>query len=77
MMAGEAVQRAAKSGVLKGLRAEKTLAVAFAMRKAIKIAVANKVQIALGTDAGVMIDDERCRTTARLKTLPVQNDGRQ
>lgn len=54
MMAGEAVERAAKSGVLKGLRAEKALAAASAMRKAIKIAVANKVQIALGTDAGVI-----------------------
>jgi len=54
MMAGEAVERAAKTGVLKGLRAEKALAAAAAMRKAIKIAVANKVQIALGTDAGVI-----------------------
>lgn len=54
MMAGEAVERAAKSGVLKGLRAEKALAAAAAMRKAIKIAVANKVLIALGTDAGVI-----------------------
>ena len=54
MMAGEAVERAAKTGVLKGLRAEKGLAAAAAMRHAIKIAVANKVQIALGTDAGVI-----------------------
>jgi imidazolonepropionase-like amidohydrolase len=54
MMAGEAVERAAKNGVLKGLRAEKALAAAAAMRRAIKIAVANKVQIALGTDAGVI-----------------------
>lgn len=54
LMAGEAVERAAKNGVLKGLRAEKALAAAAAMRKAIKIAVANKVQIALGTDAGVI-----------------------
>jgi imidazolonepropionase-like amidohydrolase len=54
MMAGEAVERAAKSGVLKGLRAEKGLAAAAAMRRAIKIAVANKVTIALGTDAGVI-----------------------
>jgi imidazolonepropionase-like amidohydrolase len=54
MMAGEAVERAAKNGVLKGLRAEKGLAAAAAMRHAIKIAVANKVQIALGTDAGVI-----------------------
>ncbi len=54
MMAGEAVERAAKNGVLKGHRAEKALAAAAAMRRAIKIAVANKVQIALGTDAGVI-----------------------
>ena len=53
LMAGEAVERAAKSGVLKGLRAEKALAAAAAMRKAVKIAMANKVPIALGTDAGV------------------------
>ncbi len=54
MMAGEAVERAAKTGVLKGLRAEKAVAAAAAMRKAIKIAIANKVPIALGTDAGVI-----------------------
>jgi len=53
LMAGEAVERAAKSGVLKGLRAEKALAAAAAMRNAVKIAMANKVPIALGTDAGV------------------------
>jgi len=54
MMAGETVERFAKSGVLKGLRAEKALAAAAAMRNAAKIAVANHVQIALGTDAGVI-----------------------
>ena len=54
LMAGEAVERAAKNGVLKGLRAEKALAAAAAMRRGIKIAVANKVTIALGTDAGVI-----------------------
>ena len=54
MMAGEAVERAAKVGILKGLRAEKALAAAAAMRQAIKIAIANKVLIALGTDAGVI-----------------------
>jgi imidazolonepropionase-like amidohydrolase len=53
LSAGEAVERAAKSGVLKGLRAEKALAAAAAMRHAVKIAVANRVPIALGTDAGV------------------------
>ena len=54
MMAGETVERAAKNGVLKGLRAEKALAAAAAMRNAIKLAVANKIPIALGTDAGVI-----------------------
>ena len=54
LMAGETVERAAKSGVLKGLRAEKASAAGAAMRRGIKIAVANKVPIALGTDAGVI-----------------------
>src|SRR5882762_7563163 len=54
LMAGEAVERAAKNGVLKGHRAEKALAAAASLRKAIKLAVANKIQIALGTDAGVI-----------------------
>jgi imidazolonepropionase-like amidohydrolase len=54
MMAGEAVERFARSGVLKGLRAEKALAAGAAIRKAGHIAVSNKVQIALGTDAGVI-----------------------
>jgi imidazolonepropionase-like amidohydrolase len=54
LMAGEAVERAAKNGVLTGLRAEKALAAAQAMRRAIKLAVAYKLNIALGTDAGVI-----------------------
>jgi imidazolonepropionase-like amidohydrolase len=54
LMAGEAVERFAKIGVLKGLRAEKALAAAAAMRNAVKLAVANQVPIALGTDAGVI-----------------------
>jgi imidazolonepropionase-like amidohydrolase len=54
LSAGEAVERAAKNGVLKGLRAEKALAAAAAMRRAIKLAVQTKVLIALGTDAGVV-----------------------
>jgi len=54
LMAGEQVEKLAKSGVLKGLRAEKALAAAAAMRHALKIAVANRVPIALGTDAGVI-----------------------
>jgi imidazolonepropionase-like amidohydrolase len=53
LSAGEAVERAAKSGVLTGLRAEKALAAAASMRNAVKLAMANKVPIALGTDAGV------------------------
>jgi imidazolonepropionase-like amidohydrolase len=54
LSAAEGVERAAKTGVLKGLRAEKALAAAAAVRRAIKLAVANKVQIAFGTDAGVV-----------------------
>lgn len=54
LSAAEAVERAAKTGVLKGLRAEKALAAAASVRRAIKLAVAAKVQIALGTDAGVV-----------------------
>ena len=53
LSAGEAVEKAAKAGVLKGLRAEKGLAAAAAMRNGVKIAVRNGVPIALGTDAGV------------------------
>jgi imidazolonepropionase-like amidohydrolase len=51
--AGEAVEKAVKSGVLKGLRAEKGLAAAAAMRHAGEYARKYNVQIALGTDAGV------------------------
>jgi len=54
LSAAEAVERAAKSGVLKGLRAEKALAAAAAVRRGIKLAVANRILIALGTDAGVV-----------------------
>ena len=54
LMAGETVEKLAKSGILKGLRAEKALAAANAMRNGIKLAVANNVKIALGTDAGVI-----------------------
>jgi imidazolonepropionase-like amidohydrolase len=54
LSAAESVERAAKNGVLKGLRAEKALAAAAAARHAIKLAVANKIPIALGTDAGVV-----------------------
>jgi imidazolonepropionase-like amidohydrolase len=54
LMAGEAVEGAVKTGALKGHRAEKATAAGAAMRKAIRLAVAGKVPIALGTDAGVM-----------------------
>lgn len=54
LMAGESVERFAKSGVLKGQRAEKALLAAEAMRSAIKLAVKHKVKIALGTDSGVI-----------------------
>ena len=54
LSAAEGVERAAKTGVLKGLRAEKALAAAAAVRHAIKLAVANQVMIAFGTDAGVI-----------------------
>jgi imidazolonepropionase-like amidohydrolase len=54
LSAAEAVERAARSGMLRGLRAEKALAAAAAARHATKIALANGVQIALGTDAGVI-----------------------
>ena len=54
LMAGEAVERFAKNGTLTGLRGEKALAAAAAMRHALKLANAFKVPIALGTDAGVI-----------------------
>jgi imidazolonepropionase-like amidohydrolase len=53
LSAGEVVEQMAKSGRLKGLRAEKALAAAAAMRNGIRVAVRNGVPIALGTDAGV------------------------
>lgn len=54
LMAGEAVERLAKSGVLKGLIAEKALAAAAAMRNGIRIAKKYNVKIAFGTDSGVI-----------------------
>ena len=53
LSAGEAAEAAARRGVLKGLRADKALAAAAAMRNGIRFAVRNNVPIALGTDAGV------------------------
>jgi imidazolonepropionase-like amidohydrolase len=61
LMAGETVERFAKSGVLTGLRAEKALAAAAAMRKGVRIAVAHHVPIALGTDAGVITHGTNAR----------------
>ena len=54
LMAGEAVERLAQNDFLRGNRKEKALAAAAAMRRGIRIAVANKVPIALGTDSGVI-----------------------
>ncbi len=53
LSAVETVDNAAKSGVLKGLRAEKARAAAASIRNAMKLALANHVPIAMGTDAGV------------------------
>lgn len=54
LMAGEGVEKLAKSGVLKGLIAEKAFAAATAMRNGIKTAYRNHVKIAFGTDSGVI-----------------------
>jgi imidazolonepropionase-like amidohydrolase len=54
LMAGEAVEKLANNDFLKGNRKVKALAAATAMRRAIRLAVANRVPIALGTDAGVI-----------------------
>ena len=54
LSAAEGVEKAAKAGVLKGLRANKAISAAAAVRYAIKLAVANKVQMALGSDSGVV-----------------------
>jgi imidazolonepropionase-like amidohydrolase len=53
LSAGEFVENAAKSGRLKGLRAQKALAAAQAIRNSIRLAVRSNIPIALGTDAGV------------------------
>ena len=54
IMAGETVEGFVKTGVLKGLRAEKALMAAAGMRKAVRLAVSHKITVALGTDAGVI-----------------------
>ena len=71
LMAGEAVERLSNNGVLRGLRAEKALAAAKAMRNSVRIAVANRVPIALGTDAGVI----QHGTNGREFTLMVEWGG--
>ncbi|HEX2779668.1 MAG TPA: amidohydrolase family protein [Gemmatimonadaceae bacterium] len=53
LSAGEFVESAAKSGRLTGLRAQKAIAAAAAMRNGIRLATKYNVPIALGTDAGV------------------------
>jgi imidazolonepropionase-like amidohydrolase len=53
LMAGETVENAARSGRLTGLRGEKALAAARAMRNTVKLAQRFNVPIAFGTDAGV------------------------
>ncbi len=54
LMAGEQVEKLAKTGVLKGLIAEKAFAAATAMRNGIRIAKKYNVKIALGTDSSVI-----------------------
>ena len=53
LMAQESVDKLAKSGVLKGQRAEKALYIAPLARENVKKAIAAGVKIALGTDSGV------------------------
>jgi imidazolonepropionase-like amidohydrolase len=53
LSAAEAVEKAVKSGALKGWRAEKGMAALAAVRNGVKVAVQSGVPIALGTDAGV------------------------
>lgn len=50
----EAVEQMAKSGRLTGLRAEKALAAAAAVRNELRIAMRHGVLMALGSDAGVI-----------------------
>jgi len=71
LMAGEAVEKLANNDFLKGNRKVKALAAATAMRRGIRLAVANKVPIALGTDAGVIAHG----TNGREFTLMVEWGG--
>ncbi len=69
LMAGYAVERQAKEGVLSGLRAEKALYIAPLMRRSFRKAVDGGVNIAFGTDAGVFPHG----TNAREFSLMVEN----
>jgi len=69
MMPGAAIEGFVKNGVLKGLRAEKGLAASAGARKALKLAVANRVPIALGTDAGVIPHGTNAREFALMVEL--------
>jgi imidazolonepropionase-like amidohydrolase len=69
LMPGSLMARQLASGVLKGERAEKGRAATLAVKTAMKLAVANKVPIALGTDAGVIPHG----TNAREFSLLVEN----
>jgi len=53
LMAGEAIERQANSGILTGLRAEKALHIAPIARRSFAAAARAGVRVALGTDAGV------------------------
>ncbi len=61
LSAGEVVEIAAKSGRLKGLRAEKALAAAAAMRNTVHIAQRFNIPVVFGTDAGVGKHGENAR----------------
>ncbi|MEZ5307054.1 MAG: amidohydrolase family protein [Pyrinomonadaceae bacterium] len=54
LMAGETVENLAEAKILRGHIGEKAVAAAGAMRNMIKIAHRKKVNVALGTDAGVI-----------------------
>ncbi len=69
MMAQEAVERQAKTGVLTGLRAQKALYIAPIARASFRKAAASDVKIALGTDAGVFAHG----TNGHEFTLMVEN----
>jgi len=69
MMAQEAVERQAKTGVLTGLRAQKALYIAPVARVSFRKAAASGVKIALGTDAGVFAHG----TNGHEFTLMVEN----